>query len=128
MEYFLIAGIVLAVLLPTWAYVTAVNSDTNYQLSMAYAYNAAQKIASIADMVRSQGEPASIKTAIYVPANVESITLTDREISFRIATSSGSTDVYATTKANLTGSLPIVQGSYDVRITAGQNNVSVQRV
>ena len=126
MEYFLIMGMVMAVLIPTWAYVTAVQRDAGDQISLSYAHNAVNKIAGIADMVHSQGSPASMKTMIHIPAGVEEIQLRNREVNFRVRTSSGTSDVYAITIANLTGSIPTTPGDYHITINANYGCVQVQ--
>ena len=124
-EYFIIAGMVLAMLLIMWAYLAGVQQSTAEQLSLSYARNSAYKIAGIADMVYAQGPPASIGTTIYIPQGVVSIQLRNLEINFRVRTSAGITDVYALTKANLTGSLPVESGYYSVIIAARNNTVEV---
>ncbi len=124
-EYLVIVGMVLTMLLITWAYLAGIQRNTSEQLSISYAKNTANKIAGIADMVYAQGEPASVETLVYMPNNINAVQLSNREINFQVQTSGGLADVYAITQANLTGNLSANSGYYYVVIRAQEDSVLV---
>jgi uncharacterized protein (UPF0333 family) len=116
----------LIILLPiiTIAFVQVSNSAS--ALSTTEAEASAEKLASVATAVGSQGYPAKQLTIIEIPQNVKAIyigTLTNglgHEITFIINTNSGPSFISAYTSVNISGSLTGVtsEGVYLVNISA----------
>ncbi|MGC8648882.1 MAG: hypothetical protein ACP5UN_01530 [Candidatus Micrarchaeia archaeon] len=116
----------LIILLPiiTIAFIQVSNSAS--ALSTTEAEAAAEKLASIATAVGSQGYPAKQLTIIEIPQNVKAIdigTLTNglgHEITFIINTNSGPSYISAYTSVNISGSLKGVtsEGVYLVNVSA----------
>ena len=124
-EYLVIAMFVLAFLTPIWVYLFQLQGQTSDEFSVSYAKNAVTQIAKKADLVYSQRMGARIKIEVYIPRGVEYINITGNEINFRVRTSSGSTDVFATSIAQLQGSLPTQEGLYWVLIKAEGDYVNI---
>ena len=127
-EYMVIVALVLAFLIPIWAYVTSLEQQTSTQLSISYAKNAAEKIADTADLVYSQGAPARVEVNIYIPKNVESVNITNNTIDFVVRVDSVLNDVTATSAAKLNGTVPNREGTYLFAIEALDSLVQITEV
>ena len=124
-EFLVIVGIAFAFLIPIWIYTTTLESQSSDELNLRFAENAARKIASAADLVGSQGEPAKVVTEVQIPALVSNITINATTIRIRLYTASGLTDVSATSTSQLNGTLPTQEGAYKVSVEAKSGYVQV---
>jgi uncharacterized protein (UPF0333 family) len=124
-EYMVIAIFILAFLTPIWIYLAQLQSQTSDEFALSYAKNAVNQIAKKADLVYSQRMEAKVKIGVYIPRGVEEINITGNEINIRIRSMSGSVDVFATSIAQLQGSLPTDEGLYWVLIKAEGDYVNV---
>jgi uncharacterized protein (UPF0333 family) len=125
MEYLVIVALVLAFMLPIWAYVTSTQSETISELSLTYAKNAANQIADAANLVYSQGPPAKIKIKVYIPYGVTNATIVNSSIEFGVWSDPGVSKIYAFSTAELNGTLPVDQGYYWFEIEATGNIVQI---
>jgi hypothetical protein len=92
---------------------------------LTIASNSVQKIGQISDWVYSQGKPAKTTILIQIPRNVEEISFNGKMMNWKIRTSSGTSDIYYISVANLTGNLPKNPGYYNVLIQAVENGVNI---
>jgi uncharacterized protein (UPF0333 family) len=126
-EYLVIISLILVFLTPIWAYVTSMQQQTNVELMLTYAKNAANQIADASNLVYSQGPPAKVRINIYIPYSVENVTIVNNSIDFRVRVNSEVTDIFAFSNAQLNGSIPREQGYYWVNIEAKDNIVQIER-
>ncbi len=126
MEYFAIVGMVLLFVLPIWAYMVSMQQQTGTQLSLSYASNTAKQIADTASLVYSQGPPAKIPLRIYIPDGVTNISIINNTIILNMTFGNSYTYVYATSKAQMNGTLPITEGYYTVYVTAVNDHVNIE--
>ncbi len=129
-EYMLVVIIALAFMIPLWVYLITVNTEANDELSLSYARNAVDAIASAADLVYTQGAPAMVRIRVNMPAGVESASLTNNTIILNVRRGAGPTTVFATSRARLNGTLPTSGGSYWLDIRAVDDascDVDIQR-
>lgn len=124
-EFMIIVIFVLAFLTPIWIYLSQIQTQTNDQFALSYAKNAVTQIAKKADLVYSQRMDAKVKMEIYIPGGVQEINISGNEINMRVLSSSGLTDVFATSIAQMQGSLPTQEGLYNVLIKAEGNYVNI---
>ena len=124
-EYMVIAIFVLIFITPIWVYLSQVQTQTNDEFKLSYAKNAVTQIAKKADLVYSQRMGAKIRIEVYIPKGIEYINITGNEVNMRVTSMSGSVDVYATSIAQLQGSLPAQEGLYNVLLKAEGNYVNV---
>lgn len=117
-EYLIMFGFVLVVLIPVWFYANSNINSTNERLQKAYAQNAIERLSTAADMAYVQGSPAKITVRVRMPAGIDAITIKKHEISMRMLTPAGYTDIYGLTAAPLNGSLPEGEGFYTISLTA----------
>ncbi|MCX6777931.1 MAG: hypothetical protein NT157_03520 [Candidatus Micrarchaeota archaeon] len=123
-EYIIIIGFMLVVLLVLWAQTTFTIGSTTTELRVAYAKHAVTKIAEAADAVYVQGPPAKFSVYITMPDTVDNIMISGREITIRVYTYGGTTDVYAETLGPLTS-----DGSFETGgKVGGTHKISVEAV
>ncbi len=127
LEYLLVVGIVLSILLPTALYVYRENET----LSGTYqAQVAASRLASVADNIYAQGPGAKATIGVTFPRGYSNLsTVYGNFINIKISTPSGYNDIIAVTKANITGSLPVSSGYKLITIEMLANgSVSIKAV
>ena len=131
-EYLVIVSMVITFLIPVWAYVLGVQQNTTDELSLTYANNAVKKITDTADLVYSQGPPAKVTVRVYIPSGIEEVIVLNNMIDLRIRTSSGISDVYDISMAqlNFTEGLNDTlseEGTYILKIEAFDDVVQVSK-
>ena len=117
-EYMLIVIIALAFMTPVWVYISSVKTETYNELALSYAKNSVDKLASTSDLVYSQGAPARVMVAIYIPEGVEGFNFTNYTVNLRMSYMGTETDVFAESRAKMNGTLPTVEGNYNMLIEA----------
>ncbi len=107
----------LMILLPivTLAFVQISNTDST--LSTSEAATAAEKLASVATQVATQGYPARQTVLLHVPQNVQAVYVGNmsyngigNEVIFVVNTNAGTSYIAAYTPINISGYLPGIQG------------------
>ena len=125
-EYILIIGLGLAILIPYVAYLTQVAQSYKEENALVTAKNSLEKLGQTIDWIYYQGEPAKTKIEILIPDNVESIEVVNGTIVWRIRTSAGISDIYYICAVkNITGNFPSGGGYYEITIEAKGNGVEV---
>ncbi len=110
LEYLILLGISLAVLVPLWLYVSSQVGTTRQDLQVTYARLAVDKIADAADLVYVQGPPSQISVVVTLPDNIISTRVDSKEILLQLSTPGGASDVYAVTLGNVSGAIPTRPG------------------
>lgn len=125
MEYMVIVSFALMVLIPFTIYLQTVSQNFSDDNALSIASNSVKNIGQAADWVHSQGVPAKLKVTILVPNNVQSIAFEGKTMTWKVRAGSGISDIYYTSAADLSGSMPTSPSYYDVFIQATENGVSV---
>jgi len=128
LEYMLVVMLAMGFLVPVWIYMITVNVETDTEFSLSYAKNTVETIAYTADLVYSQGPPAKVTIQVFIPEGVESVIVTNSTISILMRYKSEFTDVFATSKATLNGTLPTISGNYQIELEAIDNYVRIKTV
>jgi len=128
-EYLFIVAVGLIILIPLVIFLNDIYIGYKDGSKTSAAQMTVNKLASLANWVYSQGEPARATATIYIPESVESISFNGKNINFRIKTKSGFTDISKDAIANVTGVLPTKAGYYNVLVAVHENivNISVIR-
>ena len=124
-EFLIVISFAIMVLVPYALYLTKVSQNFGEDNSLTVASNSVQKIGQTADWVYSQGEPSRLKILILVPNNVENISFINKTMNWKMRTSSGESDIYYNSIANLTGSIPTAPSYYNLLIQATGNGVNI---
>ena len=97
-------GLSLLILGAIMFIVTTLMNTSETQIGINSVCRAVQGIKEASDFVYVSGYPSRIKKMIYVPDNIENITLRGRLIKMRVPVEDAYTDIYAITKGNRTKS------------------------
>lgn len=125
MEYMVMLGFALAIVLPLWLYVNTTIGESKQSLDVTYAKVAVNKIRDAADSVYVQGAPAQIPLVLDMPDNIASTSISGREVQIKLYSQDGQTDIYAVTLSNLQGSLPIRSGRIRILVKAETNFINI---
>lgn len=117
LEYLVMLGLLLVVLMPVWVYVNSASTQEKLELRVSSAKYAAQRIAEAADAVYVQGPPAKLSIYVNIPDGTKDVFFSEREITFRVSSAGGDSDAFAQT-------LGKIQGNVSTR--AGQQKIVVQ--
>lgn len=103
LEYMTMLGLSLIIFAAVLYVATFLISTSGMQVDVDTAYRAVQGIRESADFIYVHGHPSKIPAEINIPPNVESISIEDKVVRIRLFVGGSFTDVYAVTKANMTG-------------------------
>lgn len=122
LEFMLILGISLMIIIPLYAYLTSFSSQSRQDLKFKALEDNLEALAEAADIVYSQGYPAKMTIRFYVPDSVDNFTiLGERVMVMGVSLGGVPTDITARTDAILNGTLPLRAGTYRVSVTAQQD-------
>jgi len=126
MEYLIIVGFVLVILIPTTYIFIRYSSTSSDTLSSAKANQIANEIVKAADEVYYLGTDNQKKIEVSFPSNIEVIEFASREIVFKIKDSRGNiNEIVEVASVPLTGILPNIQGKKFLIIKSLGSTVSV---
>lgn len=98
-EYLALFSLVLVILSFLIYYAQDMTDRNMEDIIISDATIAVNKIADASDIVYTQGKPSQITLSVYIPDKVYSIEFSNNMIIMRINVSSGSSDVFAISKA-----------------------------
>ncbi len=101
-------------------------SSATDTLRLSQARTTVETLATSAEEVWSEGPGASTKVVITVPSEVnesESGILGGKTIRYRVLTKRGFSDISEVSNVNITGTIPVAGGEYEVLLTARENDV-----
>lgn len=124
-EYLIIISVAMLILIPVIYHANNMLISYRDENKISSAKNSVNKLGETANWVFSQGPPARLTVEIYIPKDVENISLDNKTINFEVRTSSGLTDVFYETIAELDGSIPETNGYYRVAVVAHENYVNI---
>lgn len=126
-EYLVIVSLVLVFMIPIWSYVTGTQQNTNTELILTYAQNAANQIVDAANLVYSQGPPAKVRINVYIPYKVTNVSIINNTVKLEVVFNGEFSDIFAFSNARLNGSIPNKQGNYKIEVEATDNFVQINR-
>ncbi len=94
---------------------------SNDSTRVSQAQDTINKLANAADYVYALGPGSKDVVTVYMPQGMRYANLTGSTIIIRVSLSSGDSDVFANTKAQLVGTLPQFSGPQDITVTALPN-------
>jgi len=124
-EYLIMFSIVLTILAILTYYAQDMTERNREEIIISNAVIAVNKIAEASNIVYTQGKPSQITLSVYIPEKVYSIEFSNRMMIMRINVSSGSSDIFAITKAPLQGSISTTSGTKRIRIKAEGSYVNI---
>lgn len=113
LEYILLVGILLVLLIPLFYYAT---NKTSESIKVSQATDVVESLAKAADEVYVLGAGTKRFVWINVPGGVESASISSSEITLTIHVFGDTSDVVAATNAPLAGEIPIEKGTYKIPV------------
>lgn len=112
-EYLILIGVIFLAIIPIFYYALQQSSQN---VRMNEANDFVNTIAKTADMVYALGPGSQDYIKVEMPGGVESISINRNEILLKVRIFGGVADIFAYSKANLTGSLTTTSGSHHVSV------------
>ena len=126
MEYMILVGFLVVITIPLILVYNTQYRGTSQQIIANQADQIGQKIVDTAESIYYLGQPSKTTVKIYIPEQIESITIRDYEIMFKLMTSKGTDDVVKLSNVPLNGTLPSTSGMHYVTVQSvgGYVNIS----
>ncbi|MCG2718291.1 MAG: class III signal peptide-containing protein, partial [Nanoarchaeota archaeon] len=115
LEYVMIVGAVLLVTIPLFFYAIY---EANNKIRLNQADDAVNTLANSADTVYSLGPGSKKYVWISIPSGVESQLVSENEIMLVLSIFGGNSDIHASSKAVVVGSIPTGKGTYRISVEA----------
>ena len=112
-EYILVLGFVLIVTVPILYYAMR---ESNVNIKINQISDAVNTLARAADTVYSIGPGTRKYVWVNIPGGVESYSLDNKSVLFKLSIFGGVSDVFEETKADLAGVIPISKGQHRVLV------------
>ncbi len=119
MEYILLFSISLVIVGILWSVSNSNIENTQWELQLANAKNALEKIVHTADVVYLQGVPSQIYIDIYLPENVKTIYIDNNAVTMEMLWRGILRNVTDYSIANLTGGVTPAPGRQKLLIKSG---------
>lgn len=125
LEYMIMLAISLTIFSAV-IYVTSILiTSSSLQVGVDAAQRAVEKLKTAADFVYVHGHPSRTEVNVYIPPNVENVTIldTNNSVVVRVSVGEGYTDIYSVTKGKIRGDLSFVnkEGYYVFRVESVSN-------
>jgi uncharacterized protein (UPF0333 family) len=128
-EYLMIFSIVIVLLLALVLFAGDMTTRNQEDLKVSNAIAVVNEIAESANIVKTQGRPSQITLdSVYIPEGVQSINITGNMILMKLRISTGTSDIFAISKATMNGSISNSMGIKRIRIRAEDNYVNITEV
>ncbi|MBU4501735.1 MAG: class III signal peptide-containing protein [Nanoarchaeota archaeon] len=115
LEYVMIVGAVLLVTIPLFFYAIY---EANNKIRLNQADDAVNTLANAADTVYSLGPGSKKYVWVSIPNGVESQLVSENEIMLVLSIFGGNSDIHASSKAVVVGSVPTGKGTYRIAVEA----------
>ena len=116
-EYLVLVSLIIFFLIPLLYYSTSESANT---IKLNDAQDAIQSLVKTADYVYSLGPGTKTTVLITIPDGVYNVSMKGHEVILNLA---GYGEVVGKSKANLTGNLSNLKGSYQIKVELLENGV-----
>ena len=127
MEYIILTGIVLAIIIPLMVVFYNQSEDITLQVKSQQVRKIGEKIIDTAESVSYLGEPSRIQLKVYIPEGINAVSVVDKGIIFTIDTKLGENQVIVPSDVNMSGSIPITPGYHTISIENRDNYIFVSK-
>jgi len=101
------------------------STDSGDSVTASQSLQIARKIVDASESVYYLGKPSQTTLKLSFPDNINSISLSNKEVVFSIKTKSGMADIVQVSSVNITGNLSAKQGVHIITVTANDGFVQV---
>ena len=95
------------------------------EMRVSNTINAVERIAEAANIVSTQGKPSQITLSVYIPEEIQSITIANKTVLMKVRLTSGVSDIFASSKTNLHGQISNISGTRSIKIIAEGSYVNI---
>lgn len=124
-EYMFIMGFAALMTIPLLLIYYTYTSDSSDTVATSQAMQVARKIVDASESVYYLGKPSQTTLKLNFPDSIDSISLSSREVLFKVKTRNGVTDVVQISSVNISGTLPKSQGIHIITIRAEEGYVQI---
>ena len=124
-EYLSIIGFAFLITVPLTILFVLESNSTSDTVNVAQAQQLARKIVSSAEAISYSGEPSFTTLKVSFPKNIDDIIIRDRELTIKIKTSAGVSDVVEISAINMSGNISPVAGMHFIKIEAKVGFVNI---
>ena len=125
-EYMFLIGFATVIIIPLIIIYQSFIQESRDEIASVQIQQVAKEVIDAAESVYYLGEPSQTTLKVNIP---DSIVLADLsagyEVVFKIKTKSGQSDIVQSSSINITGSLPVIKGTYTVTVKAISDYVNV---
>ena len=124
-ELVLTVGFALVMIIPLTILLYEHNTNTQRDINGNQAHLIARKITDVADSVYYMGYPSTQTIKVYMPRQIDSINITDREITMFL---DDGNEIVSSSKINLSGTVSPSSGLRLIQISAEEDYVKIEDV
>lgn len=124
-EYLLIIGFVAVITIPLIILYYNYTADSSDEIIVSQVDQIARKIVDTAESVYFLGEPSQNSIRVYIPNHIAGASLDNKEVLFNVSTKTGISEIVQVSSVDLTGNLPVTQGTYSITLKARTANVEI---
>jgi len=124
-EYLVIIGFVAVITIPLIILYYNYVADSSDEIITSQINQIANKIVDTAESVYFLGEPSQTTIKVYIPDKITGASLDNKEVLFNVNTKAGISEIVKVSSVDLTGDLPIKQGTYSITIKARGTYVEI---
>ncbi len=124
-EFMVVVGLMLLVLVPLIiAYYENTRASSN-TIQSEQLDKVAKEITDTAETVYYMGEPSKITIQAYIPHGVESVSISNNEIVFKVVRGDNTSDIVSVSKVNISGSISNSEGIHNIILEAKEGYVEI---
>ena len=124
-EYMLVMGFATLMTIPLLLIYYSYAADSSDMVAASQALQIARKIVDASETVYYIGKPSQTTLKLSFPDKINSTSLSNYEVVFRMKTKDGITDIVQVSSVNITGNLSKTQGLHLITIKADDGFVKV---
>lgn len=124
-EYMLVMGFAALMTLPLLLIYYSYSSGASDSVATSQSLQIARKIVDASESVYYLGKPSQTTLKLSFPDKIQSIDLSNKEITMKIKTVNGITDIIQVSSVNISGNLPTSQGIHIITVKAEEGYVQI---
>jgi uncharacterized protein (UPF0333 family) len=125
MEYMILVGFLVVITIPLILVYNAQYKGTSMQIVTNQADQIGQKIADTAESIYYLGQPSKTTIKVYMPQQIESITIANNEIIFNIDTGKGMGEIVKMCSVPVNGSIQSTAGMHYITVQSAGSYVNI---
>lgn len=125
LEYMVMLALSLGIFAAILYVVSTLLSTSSLQIGIDSSIRASNRMREAADFVYVHGHPSKIQVNVYIPPNVEEVSVIDNKtINIRVSIKDAYTDIYDIVKGRIVGDVSSMarEGYYVVSVESNQDN------